>query len=114
MKQSFSETLAERQEYLDKLKQHGDTYALGSNIQSRLLVILHRKDSNHESLHYNTKENWLGFGLACQCCNGTRLVMAGDTSLAPLNSVIERRLWSLPYGRGLFSFDALYGAYIER
>tara|TARA_R110000824_G_scaffold67745_1_gene175374 strand:+ start:3564 stop:3755 length:192 start_codon:yes stop_codon:yes gene_type:complete len=29
MKQSFSETLAERQEYLDKLKQHGDTYALG-------------------------------------------------------------------------------------
>ena len=28
-KQSFSEILAERQEYLDKLKQHGDTYALG-------------------------------------------------------------------------------------
>lgn len=29
-------------------------------------------------------------------------------------SPIEQRLWSLPYGRGLFSFVCLYGAYIER
>jgi len=30
------------------------------------------------------------------------------------NSPIERQLRSLLYGRGLFSFDALYGANIER
>jgi hypothetical protein len=29
MKLSFKEILAQRQEYLDALKQHGDTYALG-------------------------------------------------------------------------------------
>ena len=28
-KPSFKEVLAERQEYLDALKKHGDTYALG-------------------------------------------------------------------------------------
>jgi len=32
----------------------------------------------------------------------------------PDNSFIEQRLGSLLYGRGLFSFVRLYGAYIER
>ena len=47
-KQSFKEILQERQEYLDTLKQHGDTYALGF-LESSFLY--HMGDSGLEPLN---------------------------------------------------------------
>jgi len=47
-KQSFKEILAERQEYLDALKQHGDMYALGF-LESSFLY--HMGDSGLEPLN---------------------------------------------------------------
>ena len=57
-KQSFSEVLAERQEYLDTLKQHGDTYALGF-LESSFLY--HMGDSGLEPLNtaqHSTLKKW--------------------------------------------------------
>ncbi len=57
-KQSFSEILAERQEYLDTLKQHGDTYALGF-LESSFLY--HMGDSGLEPLttaQHSTLAKW--------------------------------------------------------
>ena len=47
-KPSFKEVLAERQEYLDALKQNGDTYALGF-LESSFLY--HMGDSGLEPLN---------------------------------------------------------------
>jgi hypothetical protein len=58
MKPSFREILAERQEYLDTLKQHGDMYALGF-LESSFLY--HMGDNGIEPLNeaqLNTLAKW--------------------------------------------------------
>ena len=58
MKPSFKEVLAERQEYLDALKQHGDMYALGF-LESSFLY--HMGDSGLEPLttaQHSTLAKW--------------------------------------------------------
>jgi len=55
---SFNEILAERQEYLDSLKQHGDMYALGF-LESSFLY--HMGDSGLEPLttaQHSTLAKW--------------------------------------------------------
>ena len=57
-KQSFKEILAERQEYLDALKQHGDMYALGF-LESSFLY--HMGDNGLEPLttaQHSTLAKW--------------------------------------------------------
>lgn len=58
MKPSFKEILAERQEYLDALKQHGDMYALGFLGSS---FLYHMDDSELAPLttaQHSTMKKW--------------------------------------------------------
>jgi len=58
IKPSFEEILAERQDYLDALKQHGDVYALGF-LESSFLY--HMGDSGLEPLttaQHSTLAKW--------------------------------------------------------
>ena len=58
IKPSFNEILAQRQEYLDALKQHGDMYALGF-LESSFLY--HISDNGLEPLNpaqLETLANW--------------------------------------------------------
>ena len=58
MKPTFKEILAQRQDYLDALKKHGDTYALGF-LESSFLY--HMGDSGLEPLNpsqLNTLAKW--------------------------------------------------------